>query len=147
MKTTVAGREIEYGVDEETGVFGATWGGEKYSHVTLAGLKGALERQIKKKPVKIPVIQIDDDYHEKLTIEHGFVVGKHSGNGNLLVKWGDQPVEQMRRFSGKLLEANMNAAKLRELYAARKKAESAYNKFLEDNNFDESNHKELTEGE
>lgn len=143
MKTTVAGRDIEYGVDEKTGIFGATWNGEAYSHATLAGLKGQLERQIKKKPVNIPVIQIEDDYREAITIEHGFIVGKHSGNGNLMVKWGDNPVEQIRHYRGKVLAANTDIKTLKALHAARKKADNAYNKFVEDNAFDQSKFKQL----
>jgi hypothetical protein len=137
METTIAGRKVEYGVDEK-GIFKARYNGENYEHVTLAGLKSALERQMKKAPLKIPVVKIEYLHYDKPGITKGVIVGVHSGNRNLLIKWDDEDhVEQHRDFR-ELLVASVDLKKLRTLRQSKRKAEEALDAFLQKNRFDRS---------
>jgi hypothetical protein len=148
FKATVAGRDVEYAIDEKTGVFSAWYQSEKYTHATLAGLKGLLERQMQKKPLSIPVLEVDEDRRDekKIGVKHGIVVGKHSGNGNLLIAWEGRAVEQYRRYANdKLLRATTNLKTLHELNKRKQAATAAYEKFLKQNQFDAHNIPELSE--
>lgn len=137
METTVAGRKVEYGVDEN-GVFTASYNGEEYQHVTLAGLKGALERQMKKAPLKIPCVMVESFHADNPEITKGVIVGVHSGNGNLLIKWeGQSTAEQCGRYHGdKLLSGSVDLKKLKALHQAKCKAEKVLDDFLEKNQID-----------
>lgn len=136
MKTTVCGREIEYGLSDK-GIFEARYNGEAYKHATLAGLKSALERQIKKKALDISVIKVEDNrFADTIEVERGTVVSVHSGNGNLMVRFGDEPAEQFHSYRNKLLKGETNVKTIKALHKKMKEAEAAYNEFLHDNRFD-----------
>lgn len=138
MKTTVCGKEIEYGLDEDSGQFKSTWNGEKFESLTLKGLKDQLTRQLKKNPLAVPIIKVETDHRDdKQNFIKGVVVGVHSGNRNLLVRWdGYGHADQERPFRREFLKANSDLKKLRQLYAGVKKAQKAYYEFLEANEFD-----------
>ncbi len=146
MKTVVCGRDVEYGVEEKTGKFMASWNGERYESNTLTGMKGQLERQMKKKPLNIPVLKIEIDYHdEKLELVKGVIVGKHSGNGNLIIQWGDLEAEQFSSYGSTLLKATVDTKRLKKLFIERTKANKAWDEFKNENSFDKHNIPELEE--
>lgn len=137
MDVTVGGKKIEARIDAK-GIFRAEWNGEDYEHVTLQGLKDALARQIKKKPVAIPVLNIDEYADDSLKIVKGVVTGRHSGNGNLLVRFeGNRSPEQFRPYrSGGLLKGSADVKELRRLYDSMKAARKAFDDFKEECAFD-----------
>jgi hypothetical protein len=140
MQTTIVGRTVEYQVNEKTGEFSASYNGEKYAHMTLAGLKGILERQLKKKPLDIGVIEINSNYGDNMTIRHGRIMGVHSGNNNLMVQWrGDTALEQYKSYySDALLKRDTDLKKLQHLFDKMKAASDAYNEFVQESRFDRS---------
>jgi len=138
-KTTmvVRGRVIEYGVSDK-GIFGATWLGERYEHATLAGLKAALDRQLKQKPMlSVAIVKIEQDhFSEKFKLVKGTVVGIHSGNRNLLVKWDDAREVEQHRDRGHTLRGNTDLNKLRALYTKALTAQKRYEEFRDANAFE-----------
>lgn len=137
MKTIVLGREVEYGVEEKTGIFGAEYNGERYTHATLNGLKQALESQMKKKSINKPLVRLDYSRDDKIILKHGVVVGAHSGNGNLLIKWeGERSPQQIYKWNQNLMIPSIDVKKLKELHKIKNCAEKALEAFLEKNRFD-----------
>jgi hypothetical protein len=139
MKTIIAGRTVEYRVNEETGIFEASFEGEVFKNKTLAGLKAAMGNQMRMKPLNIPVIKIEYSGYmrEKLEITKGVCIGKHSGNGNLLVRWpGYDKAEQYHQYRGALLVGDADIKRLKQLYKAKEDANEAYNSFLNKTRFD-----------
>ncbi len=141
MKTIIAGRTVEYGVNEETGIFEASFKGEVFKNQTLAGLKAAMGNQMHRKPLNIPVIGVAYGRYgitEKLKITKGVCIGKHSGNGNLLIRWpGYDTAEQYHRYHFEpLLVGDADIERLKQLYKAKEDANEAYNSFLRKNQFD-----------
>lgn len=134
MNTVVGGKNIEYGVDEKTGIFKARWDGEEYTHTTLAGLKSALERQVKKKPLNIPVFKVESLHDDKPDVEKGVIVGVHSGNSNLLIRF-EHGVEQYRGYRGQLLIGSADLKKMHALHRAAREAEKALENFMDKYSF------------
>lgn len=149
MKTTVCGRDIEYGVDEKTGIFGASWNGEQYQHKTLDGLKGMLERQLKKKPLNIKVVKIENGWRdEEVEITKGVIVGVHSGNRNLLIKWdGKTTAEQYKTYRGSLYNLTIDTNKVKQLKRAARVAGKAFEDYLRKHQFDRESIKDEAETE
>ena len=132
MTVIIRGRKVEYGVEEATGIFGAEWNGEQFRHATLTGLKSAIERQMKKKPLSIPVIRLSTDRYsgtgvEVLEFTKGTIVGVHSANRNLRVIWeGNSSPEQYSPRWDTLLRGNADVKKLKMLHKAVLKATTDY---------------------
>lgn len=135
MKMTLRGRDIDYTVDAQ-GIFHAEYNGENYQHQTLAGLKDKITVCLKKKPIAIKILQIKTD-SDRLDIRKGVLVGIHSGNRNLLIKWdGNRGVEQVRSWSGKILNPTVDLSVLKALYRAAGEAQKRFDDFIENNKFD-----------
>jgi hypothetical protein len=132
METIVRGRKINFSVDEKTGQFRASHEGVDYKGDTLAAIKAALELDLKKKPLSVRFVEVSEDYNGKVSILKGVITGKHSGNGNVLVKYdGEERTEQHGSWRGRgLLKGDTDVKKLEELRAARDHAEKEFNAFI-----------------
>src|SRR5579883_3277272 len=101
----VNGTDVVWQLDDN-GIFRATFDDEEFENPTLKGLADKLRAHTKKKPMAIPVVRFEEHYAKAL-LRHGTVVGRHSGNRNILVRWdGDCANEQFRSYSGKLLRGD-----------------------------------------
>jgi hypothetical protein len=138
METRVRGRTIKVDIDDK-GVFSAELNGEKFQNKTLEGLKGVINRRLASKPLSIRVIDASEGYYNKPTYRRGTIIGKHSSNGNLLIKWdGKDRAEQEGRYGSGLLKETADIEELKRLRKAAKDADAAVEKFIEENSFDRS---------
>lgn len=133
----IRGRKIPVSVDDGDGKFYAEIDGDEVTRGTLQSLRATLSSRAAKEAVETPIISVEESWESgKLKIKKGVVTGKHSGNGNLLLRYeGEDTTRQGYRYGCKILRGDTNTGKLRALYAAKEKAKNAYSEFISDHLF------------
>jgi hypothetical protein len=87
--------------------------------------------------LKIRFVEVSEDYGGKFQVSKGVITGKHSGNGNLLVRYdGDNASSQHTTWRGKLLKDGTDVEELKRLKAASRQAEKTYDAFIEAHEID-----------
>lgn len=137
MKTEIGGKSIEFGVSERTGKFSAYWNDQEYQANTLDALRAAIARDMKRKPLSIPVVRIQSDYRGKAEVTRGTVTGVHFGNKNIMIRWGAGKTSvQFKRWHGEqLFKATVDLVRHAKLLKAVKDAQAALDDFREKNSF------------
>jgi hypothetical protein len=127
----VGGREVEWTVDG-AGIFCAEMAGEKYRSETLRELAASLRSNANKTPLNIPFVKASQSWDDDcLGLRTGLITGRHSGNGNLLVKWDDDGSSEQARVP--LLRGDVDKVQLVALWKAKEDATNAYDRFLGEN--------------
>jgi hypothetical protein len=127
---TIKVKGIDYKVSvDKTGIFWTTLNGSQITAKNLDALRDKIARTIK--PVSIPVVTISDDWwdDEQGEIIDYTITGIHGGNNNIMVKKkGHKDASQLRAT---FYNPGIDRKKLKELRAAKTKANNDYDAFLE----------------
>lgn len=132
----VNGKDIAWDLTK-SGIFHAEMAGEKYEAETLKKLTDILRSASKKTPLNIPCVELTSRWQtDTLDTRKGIVLSRHSGNGNLIVKFDDGDTGQFKSYRGLLLTGAVDLERLHALFSAKKAAVEAYDKFVADNSLD-----------
>jgi hypothetical protein len=118
------------------GEFFANFKEKRFTAPTLKGLTEQLRSAKSASPLNIPFVEFlpPSWSNATATVQYGKLVGVHSRNRNLLVKYADGTTAQKSRHDrANFLRGDADADKLQRLYAELVAAQIAYDEFMRAN--------------
>ncbi len=107
--------------------------GDAITGKSLSELKTKIKRFVGTLNIPFTNVTTMDDDDNKLTFTDGVVIGVHSGNGNMIIDWGNGRREQARSYYGSSYLRHLESEErdeLQRLYTAKIAAETAYDEYL-----------------
>jgi hypothetical protein len=130
LEITVGGNTFPVAIDKK-GLFCATaTDGSQLCCATWAQLRERLSTIVKSKPANIRFIEIEEDC-EGITFKEGVGLSIHSGNNNVMVRYGKKAPEQLSRWgTNNIYDLRINREKVKQLKADSNRAEKKLQDYL-----------------